>query len=238
MMEDKLKELLNRYFFALLLLSILSCCNTKDADLNKCLDIAEKMFTTEQKLSFASKEEELAISKIHFTMSLKFRNEILREKSDDSKFIINFFKNYGITSFDNISYIIFKCLHRRLNNEPLEFNNLINKINEDNRLTKKCIDIKTERAKMIFKSFKIGDTLNFKMKLNKYGDKEYAVYSVCPDSIFNNYIELKCKIVDKLNYNNSFLTELIWKSKDEVLILTENIKLGDTIVIDPTYIQL
>ena len=133
------------------------CKEYKEEYIPKNLKDAIEYFNCEwsesDKTEFKNKEEDEAVSELHFGTGMGIRNgwELWKGKNRISRF----FKSKGISHPDDMSSIILTSFHRNLNNKPIELNEQINSY-------KAYWDgIKNQRKnlKKKFKELEIGDVI-------------------------------------------------------------------------------
>lgn len=104
---------------------------------------------------FKNKNEEIAVSEEHFKYGQWIKNHWVR--NGNSKFG-KFFIRHGIIHPDDISSVVLKSFHRKLNNKSID---LAGQIQYRNIYWQDIIDEENNRNRELFNAFKIGDTLNF-----------------------------------------------------------------------------
>lgn len=187
----------------LLCLWILSCEQRQDSDIvkkegsNKCdqkaisidldidsndtpmsLDEGISYFITKwsdkEKEQFRNEQEYLAVSHLHLTVGMFIRNFWIRHGRGNEA-LRNEFKEIGIFHPDDISSIILRSLHRKLNNIPIDLGNQTkpyiqywNEIANEERLADK-VSIQT------YDKFQVGD----KIKIFMYVDTMEGQRNAC-----------------------------------------------------------
>ncbi len=149
-------------------------------DLNDAITYLECTWSDTYKDEFKNKNEDDAVSELHFGTGQAIRNNWgLWGKRKNS--LVRYFNRHGIYYPDDISSIILTSFHRKLNNKPIDLDKQIElykeywgkaKIVQDS--IENGIHQESERE---FNSFNIGDTIKVEYKVNVQG-KNVWIYRI------------------------------------------------------------
>jgi hypothetical protein len=146
--------------FSLLTTAQNNCEKYKDKyipiDLNDAIGYFECKWTKEDLNEIKNKEEQEFLGEYHFGTGMSIRNnwKLWAGTSELSKY----FRDLGINHPDDMSGIILRSLHRKLNEKPIELEKQI-KYYQD--YWAESERIQKERQKEEFGEFKIGDKVEF-----------------------------------------------------------------------------
>lgn len=79
-------------------------------------------WTEDEKNQFKNEQEDAAVAELHLSVGMFIRNNWIRH-GNGNECLISEFKKLGIFAPDDMSGIILRSLHRKLNNIPIEINN-------------------------------------------------------------------------------------------------------------------
>lgn len=111
---------MKNFFYLILILSVITACSSKaiPIGLKSTIKQIDQSLNDTIKYDFKIAPEEIATSKHHFGLGLDIRNEKgLWRRS----FIRTYFKLNRINHADDMSGIILKTYHRKLNDKPIKF---------------------------------------------------------------------------------------------------------------------
>lgn len=128
------------------------------------------------KIEFKNKEEDDAVTELHFGTGMGIRNgwELWKGKNRISRF----FKSKGIFHPDDMSSIVLTSFHRHLNNMPINLDSQVKHYKSYWENARKEFD-KTEQnqielSKKEFDNFKISDSVKIAFKINTQGKTVWA----------------------------------------------------------------
>jgi hypothetical protein len=198
-----LKRNLSILLFCFLSLAI-SGKGKKPANLDEALLYFEKKWTDKQKEEFKLKDEQKAVSEMHFSVGVWIRNEWLYGNKDTA--LVNFFNRKGIDQPNDMSTIILTSLHRKLNNLPIDLDTQVSNVIEYWKPIKACEEKASKIAEENYKRFNIGDSITIYMDVDaKFGTKN-AVLHECPDTEwsfdYRNDLIIKGIVAEKYEYKD------------------------------------
>ena len=186
-------------FFCLLLLV---GCNNKDKPLNDAVLKIEQKLPEKDLQQFSKTEEMKAVGDFHLRYGMALRNGVLRDKNDST--LLKYFNSKGIYHFDDMSSIIFKSLHRKLNHEKINLEQQINEKIEYWKPYEECEELKKRILKKNDKYIK-GDTIQIRMRINKIDNCAYPIdcLNMHSDWKYDDYKDLLIKgiILNKYYYD-------------------------------------
>lgn len=177
-------------------------------NLNDAIVYLNCKWSESDKTEFKNKEENDAVSELHFGTGKGIRNnwELWKGKNRISKF----FKSKGIFHPDDISAIILTSFHRQLNEKPIDLETQINdsknywnKIEKENEIKEKSIENE-------FYSFMVGDSVKIAFRKEINIEDKLKVYRVQkhenPEEMANCYFKggiTDKRIKNKIKYENT-----------------------------------
>lgn len=220
------------YLLITLFFSLISCSQNVPASLDESINYFEKNWTDSAKSSFKNKPENDAVTELHTTVGMWIRNNWVRHGND---LLIKQFDEIGIHHPDDISSIILTSLHRKLNHKDLD----VEKQAQSYIDYWKPIIENDEKSKTIafenYKKYKVGDKINIYYPVYTHDGKSYAVLHVNnKEWVFNAKTDLKISGIIKQKYfvnsetNVFFKIEITEKSKDNIKVLMQEMKIGNT----------
>lgn len=219
--------------FILFCLLFLSSCNNKDKPIDNAISKIEQSLSEKELQQFSKTEEREVIIDSHFGFGMKFRNEILKNKKDST--LLKYFHSKGIYHLDDMSSIVFKSLHRKLNHKNIDLEHQIKEKIEYWKPYEEC-----ERLnKLIFKKndkYVKGDSVQIRMRINKMDNCAYPI--VClnmqPDWKYDDNKDLLIRgiVLNKYYYDyipdNKFMKiKVIEINKKNITVPQKIIKVGD-----------
>jgi hypothetical protein len=131
-------------------------------------------WTTHEKNQFKNEKEDAAVAELHLSVGMFIRNNWIRHGSGNER-LISEFKKLGIFAPDDMSGIILRSVHRKLNNLPIDIEaqvkhyiNFWNEIHKRENLADKV-------AIQTYNKFHVGD----KVKIYMYVDTIDGQRSAC-----------------------------------------------------------
>ncbi|WP_051229773.1 DUF6794 domain-containing protein [Psychroserpens burtonensis] len=128
------------------------------------------------KTEFKNKEEDDAVTELHFGTGMGIRNgwELWKGKNQISRF----FNSKGISHPDDISSIILTSFHRELNNKPIDLDSQIKYYKSYWENSRKELEEKEqnqiELSKKEFDNFEINESVKIEFEINKQGKNVWA----------------------------------------------------------------
>lgn len=219
-----------------LIFFIFSCQEKNDSPLLKSLKEIESSWTNKQLSEFANKPDSIALSDLHFSYGMYFRNHHIRNPKDSS--LVKYFHSLNIYHEDYMSSIVFTSLHRELNNEPIDLEGQLKTIHKEMEKVKKLKNKNTLRAKRYLENYRIGDTILIRRPIDEgrnavqysYPEDSEWVYNDSLDLIIKGIIEGKDETKDSLDV--FFKVKVLSLSNEKVKVLMEDVKVNDTIQVD------
>lgn len=217
------------FFFLLLLLS----CDNKEKPLNDTILKIEKTLPKKDLQQFTTTEEKKAVVDFHLKFGMTLRNEVFSNNKDS--ILIKYFNSKGIYHLDDMSGIIFKSLHRKLNHKRINLEQQIKEKIEYWKPYEECEKLKKIILKKNDKYVK-GDTVQIRMRINKVDNCAYSIECLNMDSDwdFNNNKDLLIKgvVLDKYYYDyiveNKFMKiKVIGINKKNITAPMKVINVGD-----------
>ena len=116
----------------------------------------------------------------HFGIGMHIRNNLLRHnpKSDS---IVKFFNDLEISHFDYMSGIILTSYHRHLNEKDINLKEQVNGIIEMLKPTVDCQNRRKKKAKELYNSFKVIDTISVQMPVSTFSNNKSVISYNCPN---------------------------------------------------------
>lgn len=235
--KNMIKSLIYISIFVMLFSS--GCGNDKNNPLDEAITEIESSFSETQLKEFAQKEERIAIMDTRFGYGLKFRNQELQNPSDSS--LIKYFHSNNIYDLEDMSGIVFRSFHRKLNGRPIDFEAQLNSIHAYWAKVEECKSRNTTRALGYYNKYHLTDTIMVRMPID---ERRNAIQYVCPDTTDwvyddNNDMLIKGIIMNK-NYTKDtldifFKLKILSRNNDSIPILYEDVNKGDIIDIDLKY---
>lgn len=131
-------------------------------------------WTAEQKNQFKNEKEDAAVAELHLSVGMFIRNNWIRHGSGN-ECLISEFKKLGIFAPDDMSGIILRSVHRKLNNLPIDIEAQVKRyIIFWNEIHKKEI-LADKKAIQIYNKFHVGD----RVKIYMYVDTMDGQRSAC-----------------------------------------------------------
>lgn len=156
------------------------CKDYKENYIPKNLEDAIEYLTCEwsesDKTEFKTKEEDKALTELHFGTGMGIRNgwNLWKGKNQISRF----FKSKGISHPDDMSSIILTSFHRHLNNKPIDLDSQIEYYKsywKNARIEfEKTEQNQIELGKKEFEIYKINDSVKIEFNVNKQGKNVWA----------------------------------------------------------------
>ncbi|QGK74411.1 DUF6794 domain-containing protein [Flavobacterium sp. SLB02] len=220
------------YLLLALMICLTSCSQNVPSSLDESLHYFEKNWTESAKNSFKSKPENEAVTELHMTVGMWIRNNWIRNGNES---IVKECNTIGIYHPDDISSIILTSLHRKLNHKDL---NLEKQAQHYIDYWKPIIE-NDEKSKTIaienYKKYKVGDKINIYYPVYTHNGESMAVINEnSKDWIYNAKNDLKITGIIKEKYfinsetNVFFKIEITEKSKENIKVLMEDMKIGNT----------
>jgi len=196
-------------------------------NLNDALIYLECEWSQEDKNEFKNKDEQDAVTQLHFGTGLSIRNSwgLWAEKENSFK---RYFKRLGIFHPDDISSIILTSFHRKLNGKDIDLNEQVKyykeywervRIENEAEREKQTLESKRE-----FESFEIGDSVKIAFKMHKnranwaYRIQKYPDLNEEPNCYVSGVVMgkkkksrkkgkylLEIKITDMCGYDNAIM---------------------------------
>ncbi|GGD34293.1 DUF6794 domain-containing protein [Flavobacterium orientale] len=225
-------------FFILLI--FFSSCKEENKELFDAISKIENTLTKEELIRFSNKDESKAISEIHFGYGLKFRNEVLKDSKDST--LVKYFNYKGIYHLDDMSSIVFKSLHRKLNSKNID---LENQIRDKIKYWEPIQNCEKDNLKRQIKNgrFIKGDTIQIRMFVDTLNKNAYQVD--CPKILGwkpNNNLDLLLEGIIEKKYtysnieNDKFLkVKIISKNKNNIKVYNKPLQIGDTLELKLLY---
>jgi len=167
----------------------MSSCQNKDNPIANIVAKFENIIPKEELIIFSKKSEFEAVRYLYSKYGLELRNKFLQGKYKDQK-LINYFHYNDIIRLDDMSIIILRCLHRKLNEKNMDIEHLINEKKQAIKFTNECNRLKKLRLNKNLE-YKPGDTIQLRMKVLNSENKAYPVECLYKSGwIFNNEKDL------------------------------------------------
>jgi len=182
---------------------------------------------------FKNKQEDHAVTDLHFGAGLWIRNNWIRSGRDTA--LTNYFDSLGIHHPDDISSIILTSLHRTLNQKDLQLTEQINRYKAYWDPIINCEKKQKAQAVTNYNRFKTGDHITIYMPVNTSNGHRNAVFYICPKTEWSfdqkKDLVIKGTVTKKYFINdtaNVFFTVRIdsMNRKDTEILMTE-VKKGD-----------
>ena len=124
--------------------------------INQAIEYMEYKWTETEKENFKNQNEEDAVSSLHFSYGMMIRNSWLRRGNHK---LNDFFHKKKVFHLDDMSWIILKAFHRKLNNKKLDLDKIFKAYKKKWHDGKKGRKIYADSIKKVFENFKINDTI-------------------------------------------------------------------------------
>jgi hypothetical protein len=221
-------------FLIVVVLSLVSCRRETNPIIEQVARM-EKDFTKSELDSFRKLPESKAVSSMHFSYGLTIRNTVLGGTNKDTT-LVNYFNSRKVTSRDDMSAILLKCFHRKLNGKSIKLDEIIAEKTKYVKLEEECKKLQRRRLERNLK-YDIGDTIQVRLKINDY---DYHAYPIeCPNMehwIFNDEkdllikgIVLKNGIAYKDIDENRFIKIIVGSVNKDVILQLRTPKPKDTL---------
>lgn len=208
----------------------------KPQNIEDAITYFEKKWSKKEKERFRQKGEKEAVVKLHFSTGMWIRNNWIRNDKDTS--LVYFFISLGVYHPDDMSSVILRSLHRRLNNKDINMEGQVESIKKYWKPIIECDKRKAKRAEEIYNSYNVGDTLVILMPVLETNN---AVYYMCPTYgwEFDSSKDLRVEgIVSRKYYLNSetnvfFDVKIIAMNRLDVKILMKDVAIGSKVKMQP-----
>jgi hypothetical protein len=221
----------------LITFSILPCFNSfaqKPGSIEEAITYFEHHWPAKEKEKFKLKPERQAVMELHFSVGMWIRNEWIRGNRDTA--LLHQFLALDIHHPDDMSGIILTCLHRKLNNRPLDIEGMA-KASVDG--WKPILEYnKKTRLKAVenYKKFTIGDTIHIYMTVDTSSGQRNAVLIEDPKSDWIFYPEkdlsIQAIVTDKYFLTDSsnvfFRAKIVAMNFENTKILMKEVKTNGT----------
>jgi len=214
-------------------------CHEKLSPLHKAIEDIEYSWTKQQLDDFAEKDIQKASSEIYFDQALDYRNKYFRSPKDST--LLKYFIELGVEHEDHMSGIVFASLHRKLNNKKINLNDLLKPIYDIQNQKKLERKQNSLRANLYYSKYGKGEYVQLRMPVDENKNAFNYVNPDYSDWIFNDSTDMliKGKIVNKYkakaNKFTFFDLKIISISRNDILVLMEEVVIGDTIRVNLTY---
>ena len=152
----------------------------------------EKDFSEPELDSFRKLPESKAVARMHFGYGLTLRNTVLGGENRD-KVLVNYFNSREVTNRDDMSAILLKCLHRKLNGKDVKLDEIITEKTKYVKPRRECEKLKRQRLQRNLK-YVSGDTVQVRLKINDHDHGAYPVECLNMEQwIFNDQRDLLIK---------------------------------------------
>ena len=220
------------YLLFAFMICMTSCIHNAPSSLDESLNYFEKNWTERAKNSFKNKPENEAVTELHMTVGMWIRNNWIRHGNES---LAKEFNTIGIYHPDDISSMILTSLHRKLNHKGLNLEKQAQYyidywkpiIENDEKSKTKAIEN--------YKKYKVGDKINIYYPIYIHNGESMAViFENKKDWIYNAKNDLKIAGIIKDKYfinsetNVFFKIEITEKSKENIKVLMEEMKIGKT----------
>jgi len=202
-------------------------------NLEESISYFQNEWTSSELSSFKNKLEYEAIAEAHFGAGLWIRNTWI--KGNRNVPLANYFTSLGINHPDDISSIILRSLHRKLNNRIIDVEKQVESYKAYWKLIKECEEKTTVTAIENYNRFKVGDMISIYMPVDKTDGSRNAVINMCPNVSwkFDPKIDLLIKgiVVKKFNINSPsnvfFKVKINNVNRSDTDVLMEKVQIGD-----------
>lgn len=208
-------------------------CQENNKIIDEAILKAQNYFSENEIKDFAKKNE----SYVDFFYQMNFRNKYIRSPKDSS--LVKYFNSLGVYHEDDMSGIIFKSLHRKLNGKKINIEQQVEFIKKYDEAEKIKENVNTKRALKYYKKVEVGDTILTKMYVDQ--NTNNAVRYLYPEDVgrdFDNSLDLlitgvlirKEPIIDTLDIKNDI--RIISLNHKTIKVLGEYINVNDTLKVD------
>lgn len=223
-----MKRLTGILLFCIIAFSIQA--GKQPATIDEALLYFEKNWSTKQKENFKTLSEEKAVSEHDLSTGIFIRSRWLSNKKNTA--LLNEFIEMGIDEMHDMSAIILRSLHRKLNNTPIDLEDQVSYYKEYWKPVRACEAVADKLAEENFKKFNIGDSIFIYLDVDaKFGTRNAIVHQ-CPDTEwsfdYKNDLLIKGIILDKYSNaskkNVSFKVKIAHLSSENTTVFFKNVK--------------
>ncbi len=216
-----------------LTLTFFAQAGKQPASIDEAVLYFEKKWNTKQKESFKTLPEKKAVEEHDLSTGIFIRSRWLSNKKDT--LLLSQFKKLGIDEPHNMSAIIIRSLHRKLNNTPIELEEQVIYFKEYWKPFKACEEKAFQAAGENYKKFSIGDSITIFMDVDsKFGTRN-AILHECLETEwsfdYKNDLLIKGIITSKRaepeKKNCFFKVKISYLSSDNTTILFKKAKVTD-----------
>jgi hypothetical protein len=161
------------------LLSLPSFAQSPPKNIDEAISYFETHWTTAEKNTFKKMPEEDAVAEYHMSTGMWIRNNWIHGHRDTS--LVNQFLALGIDAPDDMSSIILRSLHRKLNNLPLDIDGQVEKYKAYWKPIIECNEKTRKTSVENYNKYNIGDSIKILMYVDTSQGQRNAVLVNCPD---------------------------------------------------------
>lgn len=180
---------MKKFLHVVLSCSLIVACSNNDCanynhdyiptNLDHAIAYFDCNWSESDKATFANKDESTAIKEIHMGLGRGIRNSWgLWDKTSP---LMQFFNSYGIYHPDDVSSIIMKSYHRKLNNKEIDFEGQVQYYLAYWKPLNEFESKETVRALKSFSKYVIGDSFTAYLEIDTLKDKNFAFNMISPE---------------------------------------------------------